>query len=560
MESDASEWSRRRALATSWRAALVVVLFLGETVALQWLVGAYSSDYAAFASDEAAHFVTSLMLRDFLAQGAFSDPWAFAREYYLHYPKVAIGHWPPLLHTVVAGWMLIGGTSRTAMMLFVAVCAAANACVLSGSGRRLLGQWAGWLGGALFLALPLTQQSSAQLMPEHLVTLLMLLSALQFARFARTGRAVDALAFGALATLAVLTRGSAWALIGVPPFVILLTRRIGLLRSRNLWLSALPVLLVGVPWYVFTRRIWASDGSWIEDTEYFWLWALAGYPLIIWAALGGVIVALVGIGLWTTVVRPRRMVVDPTWAALVALVVATVTLHTVAPNPVADRYMLTVLPPMLLLAAAGVNRLAGLMARRARRELVRPLLAGATAVVSLSLTYEVPTHIHGDGYGALSHELASTYPATERVYLIASNPQGEGALVAALASRESRPGSIVLRASKILTREDWFGRRLEDRFPTTTEVSRLLDQIPVDVVILDTTLPDTERSSYHRRLQAVVTATGPSWRDAGAFPIVRGGQVFHQGLRVYAKRDLASPQVAVNRVLLADLILPTGVR
>ena len=37
--------------ATMWRVLLVFAVFLGETVALQWFVGAYSSDYSAYASD-----------------------------------------------------------------------------------------------------------------------------------------------------------------------------------------------------------------------------------------------------------------------------------------------------------------------------------------------------------------------------------------------------------------------------------------------------------------------------------------------------------------------------
>ena len=282
--TDAHARQRLHEQAPRWRAVLVFGVFLAETVALQWFVGAYSSDYASYASDEAAHFVTSLMLRDFMAGMAgisLVDPWAFAQEYDLHYPKVAIGHWPPVLHTAAAAWMLVGGTSRTTIMIFVAACAAANAFVIYWSGRRLLGPWAGWFGGALFLALPLTQESSAQLMTEHLVTLLMLLSVLQFAKFVQSDRASDALMFGTLATVAILTRGSAWALIAVPPLVILLTRRVRMLRSVRLWQAAIPVLLICVPWYLLTSAIWTGDGSWIEDTPLFWLSALTAYPVLI---------------------------------------------------------------------------------------------------------------------------------------------------------------------------------------------------------------------------------------------------------------------------------------
>jgi hypothetical protein len=546
--------------ATMWRVLLVFAVFLGETVALQWFVGAYSSDYSAYASDEAAHFVTSLMVRDFLAAGAFVDPWGFAQEYYLHYPKVAIGHWPPVLHTAVAGWMLVAGTSRTAMLIFVAACAAATASVIYLVGRRLLGRWAGWFGGVLFLALPLTQQSSAQLMTEHLVTLLMLVSVLQFARFVRTAGARDALASGTLATLAILTRGSAWALIAVPPLVILLTRRVRLWRTAHLWQSAVLLLAICVPWYVFSSRMWTADGSWIEGSRYFWLWALTGYSVVIAKALGVVIMAFLGVGLWHTVIRPWRTGADPTWAALAALVLATVMMHTVTPTPIDGRYMVTVMPSLLLLAAAGVDRVAALTPSGLPSRFVTPVLGVATVIVSLGVTFELPTQIHGEGYEALSRKLVATSPATPLVYVIASDPHGEGGMIAAMAAREKRPDSIVLRGSKILTREDWFGRLIEDRFATVQEVSRLLDRIPVDVVILDTALSETERSAYYRRLEAAVTGPESGWREAGAFPILRAGRTFPRGLRLYVKRSPVPVPVTVDRALVVDLVLPHGVR
>jgi len=62
-------------------------------------------------------------------------------------------------------------------------------------------------------------------MTEHLSTLGMLLSTLCFARFARTGRIGDALAFSAIAAVAILTHANAWALGLVPGITVALTNR-----------------------------------------------------------------------------------------------------------------------------------------------------------------------------------------------------------------------------------------------------------------------------------------------------------------------------------------------
>src|SRR5215471_5652765 len=73
--------------------AVGFVLF-GLALFLQWLGGAYHNEFAGY-PDEGAHFVTGLMLRDIVAQRQLTSLQQFAENYYLHYPKVALGHWPP---------------------------------------------------------------------------------------------------------------------------------------------------------------------------------------------------------------------------------------------------------------------------------------------------------------------------------------------------------------------------------------------------------------------------------------------------------------------------------
>src|SRR5258705_5496858 len=93
---------------------LAFALFVGVTVALQILGGAYQAEFGGY-PDEPAHYVTSLMVRDYIAGMDYTDPMTFARNYYAHYPKVAIGHWPPFLYLIQGLWMLVLPTSRTSI-------------------------------------------------------------------------------------------------------------------------------------------------------------------------------------------------------------------------------------------------------------------------------------------------------------------------------------------------------------------------------------------------------------------------------------------------------------
>jgi hypothetical protein len=78
-------------------AVAAFAVLLGFVVTLQALGGAYASGFGGY-PDEPAHLVTSLMVRDFTAGLDFRHAWQFAQQYYLHYPKVAIGVWPPVFY------------------------------------------------------------------------------------------------------------------------------------------------------------------------------------------------------------------------------------------------------------------------------------------------------------------------------------------------------------------------------------------------------------------------------------------------------------------------------
>ena len=72
--------------------AIFISLFV-VVVSYQGLGEAYQSEFGAH-PDEAAHYVTGLMIRDYIADGIPQHPMRFAETYYDHYPKVALGNWP----------------------------------------------------------------------------------------------------------------------------------------------------------------------------------------------------------------------------------------------------------------------------------------------------------------------------------------------------------------------------------------------------------------------------------------------------------------------------------
>jgi hypothetical protein len=81
-----------------------ISIFL-SVVAFQWAAGAYTADFAGN-PDEPSQVVSSLLVYDYLVDGFPKQPLRFAEDYYVHYPEVAIGHWPPMFYAVEGAGML----------------------------------------------------------------------------------------------------------------------------------------------------------------------------------------------------------------------------------------------------------------------------------------------------------------------------------------------------------------------------------------------------------------------------------------------------------------------
>ena len=126
----------------------VVALFslAAVTILLQWLSGAYRADFTGYA-DEPSHYVTGLMIRDFIVSGDWTHPVKFAENYYLHYPKVAFGMWGPLLHVAGGAWMLLFSASRVSILVFMALITALLATTTWFVVREHFTVAAAWGGG-----------------------------------------------------------------------------------------------------------------------------------------------------------------------------------------------------------------------------------------------------------------------------------------------------------------------------------------------------------------------------------------------------------------------------
>ena len=98
------------------RLALFLALMV-LAIGAQWFGCAYAVDPSEH-GDESAHIVTGLMVRDWIASGFPRPAMAFAENYYLKYPRMALGHGPPIFYVVQAA--LPFPPSRSGLLLMMA--------------------------------------------------------------------------------------------------------------------------------------------------------------------------------------------------------------------------------------------------------------------------------------------------------------------------------------------------------------------------------------------------------------------------------------------------------
>ncbi len=514
-----------------WQDLAIALALLACTVAVQMRNSAYSSEYARH-FDEPAQFVTGLAVRDFIESGDWSDPLGFAERFYLHYPKVAMGHWPPVFYLMQAIWMFVAGVSRTSSMILMALVMVALLVLVVRSLRVELGAWLAVSSGLALLLLPQVQFAVSLMMAELPLALFALAATVSFGVFLAKGNRGSALSFSFFAVVAIMTKPNGLALALVPPLALLFSWRWGALRNPWFWLPALIVGMVCAPWYWLTLDMMAngpfSSGISMASVAH----KAAAYSLSFSRLLGPGLLVLCGVGFVDRVLVPRGG--QAFWSALGALMIGAVAYHWFVPADLPQRHILFSLPPAICFAAAGAERLARLLASERARVTVATLLLLVGVVGAWLLdrvTVPVPS---ARGFGPVAQSIVSEEGFGESVLMVVSDPIGEGAFVAEVAKREERPGHIVLRASKVLSRSNWNGSQFELIYATVDDLWTFVCEVPVGVILVDRSVTEPFLTRDQLLVREMIDLHRDRFTLVGSFPLVRDGLEFERDLELYS--------------------------
>lgn len=470
---------------------LALLLFTLLTVTIQLFRGAFTAEFTA-KPDEAAHFVTSLMVRDYIGlvlSGSVPAPMPWAMDYYMHYPKVALGHWPPGYYALQAIWWLVFPIGRASAIGLNTVMTVVSAGLVYALARQIRAGLPALLVPMAMLVTPVMQEAMSETMsdlPSLLGGVVVLWYLVQL--WQRPGPVpLLLLALAAAATLLMKGTGAVLLLaIGLSTLLLL-----GRLNWR--WLVVPGVCgALGAGWFaiqhfLLRRSVVAWGGIGVEMPWYWdYSFALAGYGVAL-AALGGLVLALR---------RDRTPLLAATALLAVSILVSSYWLRAMQEI----RHWIMLLPVLLLLAYAALTWLA------ARRRL---LTVAAAVLVAVLIPFRSPA-VQPAGF----RDLAGQVRLPARMLISAPDGWPEGSWIAEVALREKRPSSVIVRATKVFAAVGWNNRPYRLRTQTAEAMEKAIDGAGVETIILHDD-PGHSPIPHHVMLLQWLDRN-PGWKPCGS--------------------------------------------
>jgi hypothetical protein len=465
---------------------------------------------AELTGDDASHYISGLMIHDYVVSGFVLTPLNYVSMYYSHYPLIGIGHWGPFFYFLEAAWMLIVSPRIESVILLSTLITAAAAFVTYTYGtRKLLMHPAFALAaGLMFVITPLIQSGSAAIMLDLPIALLVMVATLLYTTYLETEEPLYSALFGLTAAAAILTKGNGALLAVVPPLTLITTGKWRLLKRPSFWAPAPIVAASAAPWYLLTYHQ-VADG-------FRYKWGLAYSTVathenakIILANLGLPLLALLVVG----VIAGLRASTSPRALAsrvLLAVLLSVWIFQTVAPAAIQDRYLSPLVPAAMLFAALGAEVTVAFLGSGRGRAGVRAAASGFLLALALPAALAT-TPRKVVGVREMAGLIWAAAPPSNRVILIAA--PGEGAAIAELAMADPhRPSLFVVRGSRLLGGGGYNNEDYVPKFTNATDVREELDRTRIPLVLCQA---DANGWRHIAQVDEVRAAAHPAWRLIG---------------------------------------------
>ena len=448
------------------------------------LARAYQSGFSG--ADEPSHFLNGYFIANYVSAHFGANPMSAAADFYIHYPKISIGHWPPAYYGFLGLVFLVLPPTMPVAFAINVLLAALPALGIAAALAMLADRRTAIAGVLVYALTPLVLEGHAMFMVDQPLAACLVAATALWIAYALAPGWGKAIGFALLAALAVLIKGNGWLVVFIPVFHILLTGNWKLLLSIKLVAAAALAALLVVPWYMLTAKI-AADGFNYQAGLPYASKALLANLLTLSHNLtpAGVLLALFGVAAEFRV-RARSALRWLIVSGILSLVLATLLLQSLVPVDIVDRYMAPALPAVVVLAALGVRHLLALLAAR----LARPAPVAAVLAALLAAVMAVPGVQHlaarppkaDTGIALISSELAA---GRQPALTVIDGPAGaEGAFIAQMAVHDTQLQGYVIRASKLLADSNFMGSSYALKYSNAGQVLDELRRLGVQHVVI----------------------------------------------------------------------------
>lgn len=452
------------------------MIFLAGTVLFAILLISKGFLTAEFGGpDEAAHLVSGIMVRQYLLEGLpqGTPPMQFARDYYNHYPKVAIGHWPPAFYALQGVWYVVAGVSRESILAFTAMVSGLWVVTLVYVARLAGAGWKVAIFGSLVLGWCLPWiDASKEFGSDPLTAVFTVWAAIACHFWLKSLSWRSGLSFAGLGALAVLTKGNAFPLFLLPALVVVRPDRFRAILRPNFWVPLLLLVALALPWYWAQREI--SAGEVMPGRTHSVSNRLLRSAEMNFFHLNQMVVIPVLAVVLVTFSRERRSALIAEYPVILAVpLVFWAFMSFISPHTEARLMLASVVAGVLLVGAA------------AKLNENRP----TSVFIWVAVAYPVflfwivqPKRQQGWVEAA---SLIEKLPYEK--HLVVSYVSGEGALISELALHEPRPRLTTLRGSKVLQKSDWMGTHVVPIVNSEGDAAAMLERENLRVVVIDRT-------------------------------------------------------------------------
>jgi hypothetical protein len=454
--------------------------FLGAMAMV--LARAYQAGFSG--ADEPSHYLNGYFIADYMRHHLGGNPIGAATDFYIHYPKISIGHWPPMYYAFLGILFLFLPATLPVAFAINVIVASLPVIGVAAALYMLCNRRMAIAGVVIYALAPLVLEGQVMFMVDQPLAACLVAATAVWIAYSLNETWGKALGFALLAALAVLVKGNGWLVVFIPLFHIALTANWKQLLSLKLYLAGALAAALVVPWYMLTAKIAADGFNYHAGIDYA-LKALAANLLTLVQNLtpvGSVLAVFAVVAEYGD--RQRSAARWTIVSGLLSLVLATLTLQSLVPVDIVDRYMAPALPAMVVLAVLGADRLLARLrlAAAPRTPAVLAVLL-LVAMVSPGIVHLLQRQPKADtGVAAISQRLAAQ--GQPSVTVIDGSTGSEGAFIADMAVRDTGLKSYVVRASKLMADSDFMGNSYALKFREPGQVLAELRRLGVQHVVL----------------------------------------------------------------------------